>query len=307
MSPAAAESARLSPATHVGAVSLTVSDLARAREFYETALGLQATARDDGSIALGAPAGPAAAGDRPLVILHDDPGAPARDPHAPGLFHVALLLPSRHDLADALLRLARVRWPLSGASDHLVSEALYLDDPEGNGIELYRDRPREQWPHDAQGALEMATLRLDLQDLAAESGSDAAAPDGETAPGIMPAGTRVGHVHLQVSDIPRAEAFYADLLGLQPTVRGYPGALFVAAGGYHHHVGLNTWNSAGAPPATPGATGLRSFEIVVGDTDELARVGERLRAGGIAPDPRDDGAELRVRDPFANTVVLRAA
>ena len=148
--------------TTLGTVSLTVSDLAHSRAFYEQALGLRSQELEDGDLALSAP------GEAALVRLHGDPAAPALDRRATGLFHLAILLPSRRDLAQALARLAEARWPLDGASDHLVSEALYLADPDGNGIELYRDRPRDQWRREPDGTLTMATLRLDPADLAAE-------------------------------------------------------------------------------------------------------------------------------------------
>jgi catechol 2,3-dioxygenase len=283
-------------ATAVGPVALTVPDLARSRDFYENVLGLQAVAVDDGSVAL------ASAGGAPLIQLHPDPHAPRHDPRAPGLFHVALLFPTRRDLAHALLRVAAARYPLAGASDHLVSEALYLSDPDGNGIELYHDRPREDWRHDGSGTLQMATLPLDLRDLVAEAGGETVTPDA-----AAPAGTHVGHVHLQVSDIPQAEAFYHGLIGFDVVVRSYPGALFVSAGGYHHHLGLNTWNSAGAAPPAPGAAGLRWFDIAVPDGDELERIAARLRDADVpvAAAPTGQGA-LLARDPFGISVLLRA-
>jgi catechol 2,3-dioxygenase len=287
----------IAAATTVGPVALTVADLARSRAFYESVLGLQSTVGDDGTVALSADGGVS------VVVLHGDRDAARHDPRAPGLFHVALLFPSRRDLAHALLRVAAARHPLQGASDHLVSEALYLADPDGNGIELYRDRPREQWRHDGSGTLEMATLPLDLRDLVAEAGGERVTPDA-----AAPAGTHVGHVHLQVSDIPQADAFYHGLLGFDVMVRTYAGALFVSAGGYHHHLGLNTWNSAGAGPAAPGAAGLRWFEVGLPDDDELQRVAARLRDADVPLQaaPGDDGA-LRVRDPFGSGVLLRAA
>jgi catechol 2,3-dioxygenase len=292
------ERVSLSPETTLGAVSLTVSDLGRTRAFYEEVLGLSGTELGTGVPALSVPDGST------LVTLHADASAPARDPRAPGLFHLAIVMPHRRDLAESLLRLGAARWPLSGASDHLVSEALYLNDPDGNGVELYRDRPRDQWRRDPDGTPQMATLRLDLDDLLAESQAGAA-----PSPRV-PAGTRIGHVHLQVSDIPRAEAFYVDALGFDPTVRVYPGALFVSAGGYHHHVGLNTWNSTGASAAAPGSVGLRSFEVLVSDPDELHRLGERLSAGAMPVEAADhstaDETALTVRDPFGTAVVLRS-
>jgi catechol 2,3-dioxygenase len=283
----------IAAATTVGPVSLTVADLPRMREFYETVLGLEAVELPDGDLELGPPGGPG------VVRMHAEPHAPVRDPHSPGLFHLAILLPTRAALADALLRVARARRPLNGASDHLVSEALYLSDPEGNGIELYRDRARTQWPRDASGALRMATLALDLDDLLGDAPSSV--PDPRA-----PAGTGVGHVHLQVADIPRAEAFYCGGFGFEATVRGYPGALFVSAGGYHHHIGLNTWNSAGSPPAAPGARGLRWFEITVPDGDELARVYARLARAGARP-AGDPPGELRLHDPFGIPLRVRTA
>jgi catechol 2,3-dioxygenase len=283
----------IAAATMVATVALTVSDLDRSRAFYETALGLAAHELPDGAVALGVADEPA------LVTLHGDSGAPALEPRATGLFHLALLTPSRRELADALARLAGAHWPLSGASDHLVSEALYLNDPDGNGIEIYRDRERSEWRTDDHGQLAMATLRLDLQSLAGELTGASPVPER------LPAGTRMGHVHLQVSDIAAAEDFYRGVLGFDVTVRGYPGALFVSAGGYHHHIGLNTWNSAGSAPPAPGAVGLRSFDVRLPDAVELERVLARVSAAGLATEPVDGGAI--VRDPSGNAVALRSA
>jgi catechol 2,3-dioxygenase len=281
------------PDTSMGTVRLTVSDLDRSRGFYEQALGLRAADREDGMMAFGP------AGAHPLVELRGDSSAPGLDRRATGLFHLAVLVPSRTDLAFALARVAEARWPLDGASDHLVSEALYLSDPDGNGIEIYRDRPREEWPR-ANGTLAMDTLPLDLDSVLGEL-SDAR----ELQP-LVPPGTRIGHVHLQVSDIREAEDFYSGVLGFEVMVRGYPGALFVSAGGYHHHLGLNTWHSAGAAPPTPGAVGLRNFEITLPHAHELDRVLERVSAaGGIGIQQDGDGS--LVRDPSGNGVMLRSA
>ncbi len=285
--------AAIAAGTRMGTVSLTVSDLERAHAFYEHALGLRPQELDDGDLLLGAPGAPA------LVRLHGDSSAPALDRRATGLFHLAILLPSRRDLAQALVRLAQARWPLDGVADHLVSEALYLSDPDGNGIELYRDRPRDEWRHEG-GELQMATLPLDLHSLADElSGTEAAQPQA-------PEATTMGHVHLQVSDIRETEAFYHGVLGFDVTTRGYPGALFVSAGGYHHHLGLNTWHSAGSGPAAPGAVGLRSYEIVLPDQAELDRVLERIHAAGLATGPAGAGVTA-VRDPSGNVVHLRSS
>jgi catechol 2,3-dioxygenase len=186
-------------------------------------------------------------------------------------------------------------WRLTGASDHLVSEALYLRDPEGNGIEIYRDRPREEWGHSGTGELQMATLPLDLDDVLAAEGESDQPPNG------MPAGTTMGHVHLRVADIPAAEAFYNGALGLDVMIRSYPGALFVAAGGYHHHIGLNTWESQGAPAPPDGSLGLDRYELVLPDEDErdaaAGRVGETGDAVHI-----DDG--VLATDPAGNHLLL---
>jgi catechol 2,3-dioxygenase len=273
-------------------VALTVSDLARSQQFYEHAVGLRASERDDGTVALSAD------DSQPLVLLRGDSAAPRLNRRATGLYHLAILLPTRLDLGLALARLAEARWPLDGASDHLVSEALYLSDPDGNGIEIYRDRPREQWRRTADGQLEMATLPLDLDNVVSEL-SQATGPQP-----VAPAGTTMGHVHLQVADIAEAEAFYSGVLGFEVMVRGYPGALFVSAGGYHHHVGLNTWQSAGASPPPPGSVGLRNFEVELPDAQELAAVLGRIRAAGIETSQLDGGT--LVRDPSGNAVLLTA-
>ncbi|MBV8733260.1 MAG: VOC family protein [Solirubrobacterales bacterium] len=279
----------IDPATTMGTVCLTASDLDRSQTFYEQTLGLRASRPDDATVVLSAPGGPA------LVELHGDPSARPLERRATGLFHMAVLVPSRVELARSLWRLAVRRWPLDGASDHLVSEALYLSDPDGNGIEIYRDRPRTEWPRDGD-QLRMSTLALDLDSLLGEL------RDATGLQASAPRGTRIGHVHLQVSDLAQAEAFYHGVLGFDVTVRGYPGALFVSAGGYHHHIGLNTWHSAGAAPSPAGAVGLRSFTIALPDQRELENVLARIEAAGIPVRPGPSG--VLVRDPFANGVVL---
>lgn len=275
--------------TRLGAIRLRAGDVGLLRDFYDRVVGLRPLAGDGLTTVLGA-------GNGPLVELVSDPDAPARPPRTTGLFHLALLVPARTDLARALRRVFEQGWHLSGASDHLVSEALYLSDPEGNGIELYRDRPREEWRLSGD-ELEMATLPLDLEDLLAEPGSD---QDGTE----MPDGTVLGHVHLQVADLQAAEAFWADALGLDVMVRSYPGALFVSAGGYHHHVGLNTWAGVGAPRPPAGARGLERFELVLPDDASVAAVRQRL--GELADVQEVDGA-LLADDPSGNAVLVRAA
>jgi catechol 2,3-dioxygenase len=284
--------ARIDPETGLGPIRLTVTDLDRSRAFYETAIGLRASELDDGTLSLGAPCGST------LIELRGDSSAARLNRRAPGLYHLAILLPTRLDLAFALARLVQARWPLDGASDHLVSEALYLSDPDGNGIEIYRDRPRSEWRRDGD-QLQMATLPLDLDDVVGEL---------RTASELqleIPAGTRIGHVHLQVSDLDEAEAYYHGVLGFDVMVRGYPGALFVSAGGYHHHIGLNTWHSAGAGPAPAGSVGLRSFTIALPDERALAAVLGRVEAAGIASEVQPGG--VLVHDPFGSGVLLTAS
>ncbi|MBV8943648.1 MAG: VOC family protein [Solirubrobacterales bacterium] len=283
----------IDPATTMGTVCLTASDLDLSQTFYERTLGLRASRPDDATVVLSAPGGPA------LVELHGDPSARPLERRATGLFHMAVLVPSRVELARSLWRLAVRRWPLDGASDHLVSEALYLSDPDGNGIEIYRDRPREQWPR-SDDRLQMATLPLDLDNLLSELDAAGAPLDGE---GVA-VGTSVGHVHLQVADLRATEEFYAGVLGFEVTVRAYPRALFVSAGGYHHHLGLNTWHSAGSKPPPSGSVGLRDFEVVLPDGGALEQVVGRVRAAGLEGDSVDGG--VRVHDPSGIAVVLRA-
>ena len=254
---------------------------------------MRATELDDGTLALGV------AGERPLIELRGDSSAPRLNRRAPGLYHLAILVPTRLDLAFALARLAQERWPLDGASDHLVSEALYLSDPDGNGIEIYRDRPRADWPR--------AGGRAPDGDAAARPRQRARrASLGRRASGSpLRRGPRIGHVHLQVADLAQAEAFYHGVLGFDVMVRGFPGALFVSAGGYHHHIGLNTWHSAGAGPAEPGSVGLRSFEVTLPSAEALEQTLARVRSAGVETELAD-GRTL-VRHPFGNSVILTAA
>jgi catechol 2,3-dioxygenase len=280
------------PETHVGPVRLTVADLDREREFYERAIGLRVLGDEGGdegsTLRLGA--------DGTVVVeLEGDPDAPPRRRGTTGLFHLAILVPSRADLAGALRRVVDAGGPLAGASDHLVSEALYLADPGGNGIEIYRDRAREEWRR-VVGQIEMATLPLDLDSLLAERGDD----DGESTE--APSGTRIGHVHLHVADIAAAEEFYAGVLEFDVTVRGYPGALFLSAGGYHHHIGVNTWAGEGAPAPPPGSRGLRHFEIVLPGSAEVDAAEGRLRDAGI--EARRDSERVHTADPSGNGIVV---
>jgi catechol 2,3-dioxygenase len=286
----------LPAATALGPVRLTVADLASTAAFYERVIGLHELRRDGDEATLGTAAG------APLVELVERADAAPRPRRSSGLFHLALLLPTRADLAFALRRIALARHPLQGASDHLVSEALYLADPEGNGIEIYRDRPRSEWGREQDGQIRMATLPLDLDSVIAELPRDLAddAPD----PGV-PDGAVMGHVHLQVSDLDAAEAFYAGVLGFDVVVRGYPGALFVSAGGYHHHLGLNTWASLGAVANAPGTRGLDRYTVTLPDAAAVQVVADRLADNGT-PAAERDGA-LVATDPFGNELALVAS
>jgi catechol 2,3-dioxygenase len=279
----------IDPATSLGAVELTVAALGAQAAFYRDAIGLREIRRGGDTVELGTPGD-----DTPLVILVGRPDAQPRPPRTTGLFHLALLVSSRAELARALHRVTAAGHSFTGASDHLVSEALYLDDPEGNGIEIYRDRPHDEWTY-VGGRLEMATVPLDVD------GVLAGVPAGDTGDG-MAAGTRIGHVHLQVAAIPAAEAFYVGALGFEPTVRRYPGALFVSAGGYHHHLGLNTWAGEGAPAPPEGALGLRRFTIVLPDQVALE---EALRIAAEAGlEATDETGQAVVTDPSGNRAVL---
>ncbi|MBA2295012.1 MAG: VOC family protein [Actinobacteria bacterium] len=276
----------LPAATRLGAIRLRVGDEDALRRFYENTIGLRAVPGDFGLVSLGVDG-------TPLVELVADPDAPARPPRTTGLFHLALLVPSRSDLARALRRVVDSGWQLTGASDHLVSEALYLADPEGNGIELYRDRPRDEWPRMGE-TLRMDTLPLDLESLLTEA---------DDAGGGMADGTSLGHVHLQVGDLAAAETFWVESLGFDVTVRGYPGALFISAGGYHHHLGLNTWAGEGVQEPPPGSRGLVHFELLLPDEQAVEESAARLER--VASVECRDGGVL-ARDPSGNVVLARS-
>lgn len=277
----AAPAFRLPAATRPGPVRLQVAELDRSLAFYRDVLGFGVLDRADGSATLGA--------DRPLVVLEEKPGArPVPRRGRLGLFHVAFLLPSRADLGRFVRHLADLGVP-AGASDHLVSEALYLSDPDGLGIEVYADRPREAWRRDGR-QIAMATEPLDLQDVVRDAGNTPwdGAPDGTT----------VGHVHLHVGALDRAAAFYHEALGLDKIVWGYPGALFLSVGGYHHHLGLNTW-AAGAPPAGEDDARLLEWSLVLPSESDIEAVVESLSAAG-----HPVGPDRRVADPWGTTLRL---
>jgi catechol 2,3-dioxygenase len=272
-------------------VTLSVADLDRSIDYYGNAIGLSVNERANGGARLGVPG-------RDLVVLEEQPGArPGRGTNT-GLFHLALLVPERRDLAAWLAHAAETGVRLSGASDHFVSEALYLRDPDGHGIEIYRDRPRDTWTRASDGSLNMGTEPLDLHDVM--TARDSSQPFER-----MRDGTVMGHIHLQVSRLPEARRFYSDLLGLDVMVEIPGQASFLSSGGYHHHLGMNTWAGVGAPPAPPDQARLRRAALVVDDRDELDRIEARLADGGA--EPVRDGDRVLVEDPSRSPLELRAA
>jgi catechol 2,3-dioxygenase len=274
------------PATRLGSVHLTVSNLERSLAFYQRVLGFQVHDRVGDTAHLGA-------GSEVLLTLTELVGA-RQVRNCTGLYHFAILTPSRLALAKVLRNLIVTETPFGG-SDHLVSEAIYLSDPDGNGIEVYRDRPRSMWKYE-HGQIVMDTVPLNYPDILAELKSSASIWEG-----LQPE-TVLGHVHLHVANLPQAERFYRDIIGfgLMANYRG--SALFFSAGGYHHHLGVNTWAGVDAPPPPPDAVGLRHFVIHLPTAAERTKLLQRLEAGQIAFEEREDG--LFVRDPFQNGMLF---
>ena len=280
---------RLPDATRLGPVKLQVSDLARSIAYYESVIGLRTIRRDERSAQLGA-----RGDDSVLIVLHELKGAkPVPKRGLLGLYHFAILLPDRASLGRFLKHVAALGIHV-GMADHLVSEALYLTDPDGLGIEVYRDRPRSEWKkNDRQIA--MSSDPLDVHSLLQAGGE-------ERFTGL-PAGTVIGHVHLYVGDIERASHFYHEGLGFDKMVWNYPGALFLAAGGYHHHLGTNTW-AAGAPSAGDGDARLLEWEVQLPTLGDTAAALSNLEAAGHAV-ARDTGGGT-VNDPWGTKVRVRA-
>jgi catechol 2,3-dioxygenase len=256
---------RLPDSSKIQYAHFRVSDLGKSLRFYKDMLGLVETHSDGKTLTLSA-----SGKSEPLLRLTENQSAKPKQARSPGLFHLALLYPSRKDLAAAFKQLYVHRWPFQGFADHGVSEALYLADTDGNGIELYRDLPREQWPY-RNGELQMVTEQLDLDDLLSELSREGV-NDTLTSEGLS-----IGHIHLQVSDLHRTEEFYHKALGFDVVQRSYPGALFMSAGGYHHHIGANVWNSRGAAPAQDEGLGLVQFGISLGDKQSRQELAARLR------------------------------
>lgn len=279
---------RLPDATHIGAVTLQVSDLQRSTRFYRDVLGFAEVAANTNEVVLGVDG-------KPLVILKAGASGPLNQRRL-GLYHFAILLPERGSLGRVLTHLVR-NGIHPGASDHLVSEALYIDDPDGLGIEIYRDRARSEW-RVANRQLEMASNPLDFESVVAEGGNSPWAG--------MPSGTTIGHVHLHVGNLEDAKRFYHEAVGLDVMVWSYPGALFLAAGGYHHHLGNNTWAGSGATPPAKDEPQLLQWQLVLPTAPDVANAAENIRAKGYSATPEEIGGSVAV-DPWSTNVQLIAA
>lgn len=270
----------------IGAVRLKVRNLDTVSGFYQRVLGLTPLARSDHGVTLGAQG-------TPLLNIEADAGLAPRDPRQAGLFHTAFLMPSRADLARWLAFVTEAGVPLQGASDHIVSEAIYLADPEGNGIEVYADRPVSRW-RGPNGEINLATDPLNVQDLLT-------AAEGAEWEGF-PKGGIIGHVHLQVGDTAAADRFYREVLGFDIAAR-YPGASFYGSGGYHHQIAGNTWNSRGSGRRSAGMAGLDEVEIIVRGATDIANVAARAESAGIEHTNAAGGTTLR--DPWGTAITLR--
>lgn len=282
------------PDTRMGPVHYTVRNLSRLVDFYRDVLGFHLIRRQGGEAVLGTQA-------RQLLRMTEAPDAP-RPRGTTGLYHTAFLMPTRWDLAHLVQRIIDTRTPVQGTSNHGTHLAIYLSDPEGNGIELAWDFPREQWPlRNGRMVPELMPRRgVDIDQLLTELERDPS-----PWPGLPPEAT-VGHVHLHVSDLDSSRRFYCDILGFDVTMEGWGmGALFVSAGGYHHHIGMNVWKGVGIPAPPEGAAGLRYFTVVVPDEAELEKVVSRVKEAGLEPLPHPDG--VRLRDPSGNHLVLTTA
>ncbi|MBH0023007.1 VOC family protein [Salinibacterium sp. SWN248] len=277
--------------TAMGAVTLSVANLDALTAYYRDAVALTVLSESSDTVVLGR-------GTTPVVILKHSPALKHASPRDAGLFHTAILFDTEEALAASVYSVA-TRYPktFTGSADHLVSKAFYFTDPEGNGVELYWDRDRTQWSW-THGAVEMATLFLDPNSFLQEYLTEAAVEQPVIG------GARVGHVHLQVGDVKTAREFYVNHLGFEATTEIPGSAVFVSAGGYHHHMAMNTWNSSGAGPRLP-ALGLAQIDIAVPNADDLGALGERMTHHGIPL--RHDGQTLSFDDPWANTIRVSTA
>jgi catechol 2,3-dioxygenase len=276
------EEYRISDQTDIGWVALKVANRDRALSFYQDVVGLQprdlpfSPAGPEGRPSIGL----SVTGAPPYILfLIVQPDARPKPPRTTGLYHTAIRFPSRLALGQALQRMVLQQYPLGGVSDHGVSEALYATDPDGNGVELYADRPREQWVIEG-GQVVMSLENLDVNALLRLAG-------GTKAGQAAPEGTVIGHVHLQVSDLQRSKAFYHDLLGLDVTQENFPGALFLSAGGYHHHLAVNVWAGRGAPPPPADTLGLEAFSLQLPDLHSWQLEAKRVEEAGFALERRE--------------------
>lgn len=282
---------RIHKSARIAHAQFKVADLARMLPFYRDLLGLKVREAPNSRAELA----PSSLGP-PLLTLVEHPTARPVPAYSTGLYHLALRFPHRKSLATTLLRLLSAGWPLQGASDHLVSEAIYLVDPEGNGLELYRDRPRAEWPRRGE-RIQMATLPLDLNALLEEADKEAA-KISQIHPQMD-----IGHIHLQVSDLASTAAFYQDLVGFE-IMAEMPSALFLAAGGYHHHLGANIWQSRNAPRPEPDNTGLHSYAIEIPENTGWLHLFERLSASGATLQAleREDRVGFVLEDQDGNLI-----
>ncbi len=274
----------------MGAVTLKTSNLERSLEFYTRVIGLKILRQEEADAVLGADV-------RPIISLHEMLGARRPEPNSTGLYHAAILFPDRHSLAVKIAQVEALHYPY-GFADHLVSEAFYLSDPEGNGLELYRDRSPHEWTW-VGSRVRMASDPIDFESFFAGVKEG----DPALADPAVPSSTKLGHVHLRVADVDTAEQFYHSLLGFDITAL-WPGALFVSAGGYHHHLGMNTWESRGGKPPVELATGMAEFSILLPEQVDLERLEQRLVASDIAVER--DGKTILIQDPFQNRIRLMA-
>ncbi len=282
----------LHPDTRMGPVTLAVSNLAKSVDVYTRVLGLKELRR--GTNPDGQTVATLGAGSVDLLHLQELPDAKRQPGYSTGLYHVAILVPSRADLGRVILSLAREGYPIGGFGDHFVSEAMYLDDPDGNGLEIYRDRPRSEWQWRGTQVV-MGTEPVDVD------GVIASVPDPDAPYSGMPEGTTIGHMHLRVGDIPQAQAFYSGIIGFD-VVAAMPSALFVSAGRYHHHVGMNIWHSRGAQRPPADSVGLREFTIISPTAEARDQITARLEQAGVSFE--QSGADVLVDDPWGNRIRL---
>ena len=282
------EEMKLHQETELGFVHLTITDLSRSLDFYQRSLGFKIHRQQNGTAYLGA-------GGDDLLVLTEIPGA-VKVPRRSGLYHFAILTPSRKALAKSLRNLINTETALQGGADHLVSEAIYLSDPDGNGIEIYRDRARSDWQFE-DGSLKMGTEPLYYQGILNEITEIQNEWSG------LESETKLGHVHLHVSHLKEATNFYEKTIGFDFLMSYMGSASFLSAGGYHHHIGLNTWNGVGIPSPPEDSTGLRYFTVKLSDETERERLLQQLNHDKVAYETRNAG--LRVHDPSQNGIIFQ--